>query len=1707
MASPLLILANTQGFRTNLLKRNLTPYAKAPNRPTQPIDTVYTQSDSSVQDSPDKLIDEPSYANKLFPLNQYGNEGGYKQVPDPGALLNTKSNEGIYNYQDADIVKQGSEEALKWKPLNVFSNGSESVLDSAEFFGSLNRPLTTNKSNNQPYPTTFVPSTYTPVSILLSPDPGGSNGLLSQDSFIARLGAQTLRKEFEDRIAAQIRQDTLGRANILNVSSGTDLVNILTGVVPIIEPVYTITVTANPILAATNFALRLGGSILPVSPIPGSYFDENITLGQPTTIQQLSNAFRRSGVGKFFNRLMGGGETGSQIMFNNMGAGQRSRLFKNIDYNRYKPNFPRNFFQRLGGTLLGTVSDNSNFYIGGITSNPSQVFSPVGDVPVNQFGVEQQSPVYGPSELAQLYEGPSQSIRLGANGPTYSNGGGIEGGFTWVSPKYKGNAGKKVGLGGEVTNQDEDFRPSSYVTTESVNNEFRQGSILDDTQRLIDSQPQGGRRLQHVGNAIDQVSKVFNDGYKEMTKGSRVLQYIGDVGKEVGTEYCRVFAKDVPYLQYNDLQKTDGITTEGRRFAYSVLDKTYNLNIAPNKQEGGQVSSNLEGTINNAVAKKYMFSLENLAWRTSSTPGFSTSDLPVCERGPNGGRVMWFPPYGLTFNETVTANWQPNDFLGRPEPIYTYKNTSRGGTLQWKIVVDHPSVLNAIVNKVLANEKNNIRVNSILDSFFAGCRKYDIYELTKLYTSLSPNDLFELQQAISSKELTREQIIYTRGTIESGFNSPNGFDVPVSQSGNGGNTNLDFNDYYEFGFYFENDYPKPKTSLDYTTEYTKYTTTDRSTYEKQTTSGSTGTFFDSVVIPNYSVINQLAVELGKQFKANPSGEVTIYITSSCSAPATVTYNEELSKRRIDSMISFFATNTNTKTYIDNKRLIVKANPNELAGALGEKTNSQPKKTNQTLSSPDSQYDPKLFKSHEKIINCTDKDSTNTKGGDTQSGSNDIYTFEAMACRRSYISEIVSTLNAPQTGTGPEGGPGAQTNPTTGSNTIPVVVGNVITQTVQEPVITQQYNPKDNITKKVVRAFLSECDYFEVIKAESPMVYDNLKDKLKFFQPSFHSITPEGLNSRLTFLQQCMRPGDTIPTAKKPTPDSPVQLQYNNAVNTTFGAPPVLVLRVGDFYNTKIIPRSLTLNYEGLDLNPEGIGVQPMIANVSLTFDFVGGSGLKESIDKLQNALTFNYYANTEIYDDRADATDIQSSLTLDKKFLEGEIPPQIPGVNSAPVYNGQDNNNTIGTIISSVTNSGGTTTGIISYNGFMNKVITDTQTYFTNVVNKVKESVNQYNNAVRQQWMLERNYTKGSSVIDNGDVVLFGKPSNIEKRFDEIFVELDKNIKDGSEGYIQYMSQVSNNLPESLIRILKENYYNFVSRKRGSFPNAISTITQGLVNQQQSYLQTWARLNTILYDPLNDNTGTDGLQAKNGPVLIYVTSGTSDVHVTSTGDTNTFIELEVDTFVIQDDIKKFNVIIQGTKTFSYNGTSYQGVLVPEVINGKSDSVSVQRVFNPFSKNSLFDNDSFRRVYMIVSEDVVDDKKYETFKQQMIGNILSNKNLVGITIFDLEKIFDSYWISIAKPVFIEENNITKSFIENLEKNDLKNYLIYTPFDSNKQRNFTFTTEDTDGPSQISSKESLIKGLANTTNQNTNTMTWNDVNGDDLAGTYISKAKLN
>jgi hypothetical protein len=189
---------------------------------------------------------------------------------------------------------------------------------------------------------------------------------------------------------------------------------------------------------------------------------------------------------------------------------------------------------------------------------------------------------------------------------------------------------------------------------------------------------------------------------------------------------------------------------------------------------------------------------------------------------------MWFPPYDLKFNEGSTANWKSTDFIGRPEPVYTYNNTNLTGSISWKIVVDHPSVLNVIVNKVLANETNKVRIDSILESFFAGCRKYDLYELAKKYYTIDPHDLYELQQKITSGTMTQEQLTYAVKTEQTGKDSTNGASQPTSPEVQ---TNP-FEKYNNFGFYFDNDIPKKNSSVtSYENYYSSYVSdTNKTTY-------------------------------------------------------------------------------------------------------------------------------------------------------------------------------------------------------------------------------------------------------------------------------------------------------------------------------------------------------------------------------------------------------------------------------------------------------------------------------------------------------------------------------------------------------------------------------------------------------------------------------------------------------------------------------------------------------------------------------------------------------------------------------------------------------------------------------------------------------------------------------------------------------------
>lgn len=198
-------------------------------------------------------------------------------------------------------------------------------------------------------------------------------------------------------------------------------------------------------------------------------------------------------------------------------------------------------------------------------------------------------------------------------------------------------------------------------------------------------------------------------------------------------------------------------------------------------------------------------------------------------------------------------------------------------------------------------------------------------------------------------------------------------------------------------------------------------------------------------------------------------------------------------------------------------------------------------------------------------------------------------------------------------------------------------------------IEKEKNSRISYHKKVdedkyVR-YETEAEYFKTLEANDPVIFKSLKDKFKHFDPAFHSLSPEGFNARLNFLQQCTRQGATMEARNNPDNTSTSSNEANvnsnhTAANLAFGRMPVCVIRIGDFINTRAIITSVGINYgkNGMqwDLNPEGAGVQPMFAEITMGIKLLGGQSLQAPVTRLQNALSFNYYANTEAYDNRSD---------------------------------------------------------------------------------------------------------------------------------------------------------------------------------------------------------------------------------------------------------------------------------------------------------------------------------------------------------------------------------------------------------------------------------------------------------------------------------------
>lgn len=829
-------------------------------------------------------------------------------------------------------------------------------------------------------------------------------------------------------------------------------------------------------------------------------------------------------------------------------------------------------------------------------------------------------------------------------------------------------------------------------------------------------------------------------------------------------------------------------------WAMSVLDNETGLvNIAPKY---------LGGADKNVHPKDCMFSIENLAWQGYDPYSFERA-LSWEQRGPFGGRIMWFPPYGLRFNEDASVQWNEHSFIGRGENVYTYTNTSRSGTLEFMMVVDHPSILDYTTWYGKSQPEQLPKDTDVL-RFFAGCDSGDSKDKSSLLSYVKPTPLTDeylkkdvtpgpipiepnkpeqptptepevespdepielsfyvfypnnysgyfdrgsdskvdpisyllcgngsqwkcninnVKQSevlpISFKDLstTNEQFLgkgYEMQDSRSDVkqqNTDNNFIIGTGpKKGYGKNSYIQNNDkrwYYRIDGEYVNGitYNATKNCFGQTLATSKSYQDERSyglnwnvetvkTYMEETNNENLYSLAEvacalasdvnaNVIKRNASLDEERINKLKEYF--NKEGDYKVieikgigYSNSHGSNSETSTNqqrNEFLAIERCSTVFEWFKSNygevtEGTKEHVDGKAVTKGENASGQTAKMWRsakitlKIKKNKVQTQEELNTKNyaemiffyvydklSEEDKTKYKPNTYICSsCLTKlFVTAEEFADLEKEKQllyHVYFYELIDEEDEQVEIDDGTFQKftgfTEAGTDPNGRQ-LYTNDNENDPTKKErkwvyneekrqmeLYQKEIEQTKRSSYgWTSEYGKemKQQEENNTLR-YDQEYHFFKKLSERDPDVFNSLVDKLQYFDPAFHSMTPEGFMGRLNFLHQCTRQGDTRSASDK---------NGHTANNLAFGRPPFCVLRLGDFYYQKIVIKNINITYDPLvlDLNNEGVGVVPLIANVTISFNFIGGGDLSGPVRRLQNAMSENFYANSRLYNNRAD---------------------------------------------------------------------------------------------------------------------------------------------------------------------------------------------------------------------------------------------------------------------------------------------------------------------------------------------------------------------------------------------------------------------------------------------------------------------------------------
>lgn len=587
-----------------------------------------------------------------------------------------------------------------------------------------------------------------------------------------------------------------------------------------------------------------------------------------------------------------------------------------------------------------------------------------------------------------------------------------------------------------------------------------------------------------------------------------------------GNGPCRTFTIYDQYDNFNRVIKFDGNNEKNSVLKESVLPR-----IAP--MIGDRIDEK----------HRYFFTMENLAVKPKK---LKTGDSEDCDYGPNGGKWMWFVPYNVKISDNNSVNWSDLNFLGRPEPVFSYQNTTRNLSLSFTLLIDTVKQMQDV----------EPTIQKYYDYIY-GCAKEPEPPKQGTNPDTKPQPLPRPKR------------------------KPNPIEGP------------------KVTYFFKNDaYTVKTTNIDYTSNDTCLENGEADDlFNSYNATLSTLTynnnFFNKFTAASEFLDDNIATS--EKIVINIKGFASFLFTKKKLSTSRDRYNNDLGFRRGYDMFKTFANYFNANN----------SNPLYNAIIYTDKGFIENQGFGTTIQ--------EKFKigNCEVIFNITSAGDDGSSGNSSFENRND---GKEIYDRKAEITNIRAYPSVDRT----------QNKPT--KEQIEAARRNDSASRVNEPcdpILTLEFE-KLNKENKV------------------PVGYE----KLNTFTPSFNSQTPFDFTKRYVFLHQLTRPGK-------------LNKDITTIDNIVFGRMPVFILRYGDFIHSKAIARSINFDIQEStwDLNPEGMGVIPLICNVTMDLTLIGGQSLAGPIDRIQTANDSSFIANTSFNSGRY-AKNRRFKSSRDQEFLQ-----------------------------------------------------------------------------------------------------------------------------------------------------------------------------------------------------------------------------------------------------------------------------------------------------------------------------------------------------------------------------------------------------------------------------------------------------------------------